>query len=244
MIAKYLFITCLTIFCYFASTWCIFEITEADYQNLSPPYTGYHCETTVDLKLTIFVFFSGSLLAYVYKTVEQSHLFERLQQETWFHRIVSFISYGIMVYFYLVFAHDFSPIVPGTAYSRPGFLIGIVLLLFLCVRTEFNFVKAFFESSNLLSNCGKYSFGIYLFHQVVIGVLHTEYMRTNVVLHLKTPIKFLLLYSVAYLVGYIFFHLLEKHLIKFGNKVLIRKLTEKFNSLSSRSDNIEVSKLI
>lgn len=231
-------------FCYYASTWGIFEITDADFQNLSPPYTGYHCETTVDIKLTLFVFFTGSLLAYIYKTAEQSHLFERLQQVTLFHRTVSFLSYAVMIYFYLVFMHNFSPIPSGTFYSRAGILIGIVLLLFLFVRTEHNFVKAFFENSSLLSDCGKYSFGIYLFHQVVIGVMNTEYIKTNVVSHLKLPIKYLVLYLLAYLFGYLFFHLIEKHLINFANKVLIKKLTDKFNSLSSRSDNIEVGKLI
>lgn len=123
--------------------------------------------------------------------------------------------------------------------SRPAVFWGAILLM--CVLTSecwVNLIVRFFKTSYFLNKCGKYSFGMYLFH---FGAFHLvnqfSFFRNN---HLR-----IVSYTLtALFYGFLVFHLLEKHLINIANnlcgKITSFKVLSEINVFSKINFNVNL----
>ena len=96
------------------------------------------------------------------------------------------------------------------------FLISLYWTIFmlLLILSKDNFLTHFFNGT-FLHYCGKFSFGIYLFHMGFIGYFYANYND-------KVKLKFeIVLYSFigSFFVGALFYYLIERPLMKFAKKI-------------------------
>jgi peptidoglycan/LPS O-acetylase OafA/YrhL len=94
-----------------------------------------------------------------------------------------------------------------------------------------------FEKSNLMITCGKYSFGFYLFHPMVM-LLVKKYIKTKI--HLEM-IALDFIFSLT--AGFLFHFLFEDRLIQFANRLCKRLAsTDYFESVrTSKLEQIGTS---
>jgi peptidoglycan/LPS O-acetylase OafA/YrhL len=74
-----------------------------------------------------------------------------------------------------------------------------------------SWLARFFASSKFLKSCGKFSFGMYLCHP---GAIH---FVKGFLLIVELKLGFVLSILLSYILGFAFYHLLEKHLIDLAN---------------------------
>jgi peptidoglycan/LPS O-acetylase OafA/YrhL len=86
----------------------------------------------------------------------------------------------------------------------------VLFLTILCDPSS-SWIARLFASSRFLKSCGKFSFGIYLCHPAAIHFVK------GFSLIVKYKLGFVLSIVFSYLLGFVFYHLLEKHLINFVN---------------------------
>ena len=188
----------------------LFSLTESQIQK------GFYLDTNINMKVTFFVFVEGSLLAVVYlyfeKYLSESHKF--IQNSKVAQHLLNLITLAWFVYCYkqsplfVQKSRDFD------SFSKPGLMWSIFLLLNLMSSSSFNYVKFFLETSEALLNCGKYSFGMYLLHPIAILVFFENSKLKN---SCTTCELFGLILLMAYFFGFLWFHLVEKQMIKLAD---------------------------
>ena len=86
------------------------------------------------------------------------------------------------------------------------------IFLFMFIVGSPNFFTNFFKLG-LFKYCGKFSYGIYLYHMMVIDYIHKNYRNT---VKLKIEIVIYCFVSI-FVIGFIFYYLVEKNLIRLAN---------------------------
>jgi peptidoglycan/LPS O-acetylase OafA/YrhL len=162
---------------------------------------GYKLWTRLD------IFLLGSQLAIVYYKMEKEPVFVRVVAHPTFKRSMS-------IALVVLFNFQFRSSVIQNQFQ--GAVLASLMIFAMLFADTFGPASAFFNN-DFLRSCGKYSFGIYLFHPMVIEI----YIRLVSVYPLKATFLFDLaaaVFSVTYLVGLLWFHLLEDRLIKLASK--------------------------
>jgi peptidoglycan/LPS O-acetylase OafA/YrhL len=109
----------------------------------------------------------------------------------------------------------------STAYGRPSQFQGALyqtIMIFVMLFAQAQGPISTLFNSWLLQTCGKYSFGIYLFHPMVIEI----FIRLRQFYSLTFRFQFesiFVIFFTTYLVGMIWFFILENFLIKLANKI-------------------------
>lgn len=85
-----------------------------------------------------------------------------------------------------------------------------------------------FFNNRIMKSFGKYSFGIYLLHSSVIYLLQFNHYL------IYSRLRVIAIVLVSYLFGFIFYHVLEKHLISLANLICV-KLETLFKQNQSKS---------
>lgn len=114
---------------------------------------------------------------------------------------------------YLIFKFNILKLSIFRYRSRPAVIWSISLYMALLTSSSNNPLVKFYKFK-FFRNCGKYSFGIYLFHPAVIHLVASNYLYFSL-------FKFRVVFSILilYLFGFLFYHLLEKHLVRLANYI-------------------------
>ena len=211
------FVLCALVFIsYFGSYNNVFMITDSQ-------MSGKYNNVLTGIKLSFFVFFSGSVLGFVYFSFEKSNLRNHaIFKSLLFQHALNVISIAWAIYAYKSSGSHF------TWLSKSGFLWAIFLFLILISSSEVNLIKIYLEESNILRSFGKYSFGIYLLHPLVIYLFKLDKTLLKYSSDLKACYLYGLIILVSYVLGFFWYHFLEKYCIKIANK-LCQKLTRQEN---------------
>ena len=182
------------------------------------------------MKLAFFVFFSGSVLGFVYHLIERAKLLDHETHKTlYIQHALDVASIGWMLYAYRCSSSDGFQVL-----SRPGFLWTIFLFIMLVSNSEVNLIKIYLENSAILQSFGKYSFGVYLLHPMVIFL----FMKNDFIVRSRKNLRTCELYGlvvlISYILGVFWYHFLEKNCIKSANKIC-QKLMEFFHDKISKT---------
>jgi peptidoglycan/LPS O-acetylase OafA/YrhL len=179
---------------------------------------GFYVNIKTDMKLTFFVFFEGSMLAVVFLFIENnlSIYYKFLLNNRIIQNILNLFTILSWYYFY-----KNSPSFVHTSQSfdyltKPGLELTLFLFLNLISNSDYNGIKYFFENSYILKNIGKYSFGIYLLHPIMILIFYenTNFQKSVT----QIELNFIIFFG-SYVMGILWFHLLENKLIKLANNL-------------------------
>jgi len=92
----------------------------------------------------------------------------------------------------------------------------------LASNSDVNLIKKYLENNRLLTSCGKFSFGIYLLHFLIFFSFKEVVFLEAVIYELKSCYVYGLVVLVAYVLGFFWYHSVEKHCIKIANKLCNR----------------------
>lgn len=188
-----------------------FYLFIAEYFNIYNLKNSDHNSTKRHLLLPRFnVFFAASIIAMFFLNLNLKYEFLKSK-----YFIISFkiIVTGLIIYFPYEFLKYLNPKVSHITHSTfSGIYLAIIVLLLLIGPQDY-FVTKWLENSDFLLKCGKYSFGIYLFHPMV--------MRINRLIKTKTDFEMIILIMfLSILMGVAFYQLIEKNFIKMGNYLI------------------------
>ena len=178
------------------------------------------------------VFLNGSLLAVVYFKIQKFLCF--LKSE-YFLNLAGLVS--MLMYMYGVTLSSL-PYNPKLTHMEGGVFVLTYRVslwwtgvLFVMLIGAPNFFNNLFEAT-ILRTIGKFSFGIYLYHPMCITLVKT---------HVKTKFDYEIFFHVAllsFLVGLVFFYLIENVMIKTANN-----LCKKISSLKFFQEKFDVEKI-
>ena len=199
-------------------TCSILSILYIDYFNVKTSF--------IDLRRNS-IFFKASLIALLYEKIEKQNLFIKIKNNYYFRSLmcalIVIISYAMAKKFARVFNKEMTW-GKGTLSSEYYSLFLFIVVLIGAPNSISNFME-----NKLLTNLGKYSFGIYLWHPILIDVVKyqvknylqnkqsTFYLGT-----LSSTEKLVFLFIQTYLCGYLFFRYIENPSMKFGYKLCKR----------------------
>ncbi len=195
-----------------------FGVTEEDF-DLKNAYK---------LHVRFTVFFCGSLIAIVYFNIRNNTTINDFLKRPLMQKIVD---NGILVLFLLQFqffslALNSNLGVNGTnaCLYKYTFLAGLYqsvsLIVLLFVSSTSPIAKLY--NWSYFKECGKYSFGLYLFHPMIIEIFKEINERFPVNFRLASEPIFII-HALTYMVAAIWFQALEDNLMKLAN-MLCRKL--------------------
>ena len=84
---------------------------------------------------------------------------------------------------------------------------------------DVNLIKKYLENNRILTSCGKFSFGIYLLHFLIFFSIKEVVFLGALVDKLKSCYVYGLCVLFAYVLGFCWYHTVEKHCIKIANKL-------------------------
>lgn len=175
---------------------------------------------TVNFKMTIFVFLTGSMMGFLLHTMEQVEFLNKSLKRVPFQIMISVLS---IVQFWR--AHTVSMEPPPkehwvTYIHLPGFQWALFLFLLLLSSPKWNPFVAFLEKSLILCDFGKYSFGIYLHHYWLILVFYHTDLGKSIIAQGRFGLegKIVLVVFIIYLIGRLWYFSLEKPLMILANK--------------------------
>jgi peptidoglycan/LPS O-acetylase OafA/YrhL len=153
------------------------------------------------------IFLTGSQSAILYYHIERTPIMMKI-----LNNAISRKAFNVILT--VLFIYQFR----GVIHSQfMGGLYETIMLATMLFSEKTGPISAFFNSSFMMS-CGKYSFGIYLFHPMVIEIFIR--LRRSHGVKFTYQFEFVItIFVFTYFVGLVWFHLLENTLIKFANKV-------------------------
>ena len=201
--------------------WLIFTIISCFFIE----YFNLFMQTTKDFELregyvftTRFtVFFLGSILALIYDEIcKKEKLIQFLNRFKFIIGILSSLMYiKILKYGSGSYNHHLNEY---ECFFKAAFHLAIIYLFMLI--GDCNFFTNIFKNS-FLKLAGKFSFGIYLFHPMCLTEVNTFFGRYFVYINEKLLFAFF----VSFLIGALFFYLIEQPLINIAKK-LCQKLDQ------------------
>ena len=159
------------------------------------------------------VFFLGSLIAVIYKYILQDYNITQnyIKKYKTLDSIVSFLCVVMLIIglrapeWIRIEKLDMTPF-----YS----IYWSIFLIFTLMGSP-NYVSLFFQNSMFLQQCGKYSFGIYLFHRMAQYFLGQKFKFLN-----EMKVDFVITHIfLSFIIGYLFYQLVEKNLLKLASKI-------------------------
>ena len=188
--------------------------------NLSDEIIGkeMYILISTNMKLAFFVFLSGSVLGLIYHVIENEETFvESMMKNIFLQKMLNFISI-----LWCLYAYRKSIYYDGhyKLLSGPGFLWAIFLFILLLSNSEQNVLKKYLENNAILKKFGKFSFGVYLLHPLVIFIFSdTDFILKFIRSNMRSPEVYGAILFISYLLGYLWFLLVEEPLIKRANKI-------------------------
>jgi peptidoglycan/LPS O-acetylase OafA/YrhL len=225
-ISKAVFVIGLTVFSYLGCNYNLTELTQDEVNRYK--YKGI----VTSFKLTAFIFVSGSLIGILVHNMQENSVCNTLLK--W-----NAVQLGISLLSMNQFARAYKTSMwkVGDDYLTfihiPGFQWAIFLFLLIIGNSKWNPFVALLEKSLNLQKCGKYSFGIYLNHLIVIFLVdkwdHINWM--------SMPEKTVIVLFVVYLTGWLWYFVFEKNLIILANR-FCEFLVKKSNKYQILVENI------
>jgi len=212
---KFLFLSVHSIFCTLGCNYNIQNIPDADLKDDLTRLQGMHTSLQTGFSLSVFVFLTGSLLAFLLHTMLSLEPAKKLLE----HRVVQWLL-EISSFFALFTAYHASVYDTRINYgilSKAGFKWAIFLFLLLISSSQ-NRLKHFLENSSFLASCGKYSFGIYLLHLAFI-FFATYCESLKMLRRLSEPEFEFVFIVVCFFLGKVWFELLERRMIDLANRI-------------------------
>lgn len=153
------------------------------------------------------IFLSGSILGFIYLNYNNYCVKYSSKIVQIVFQIIQFI---LILYFPYRFLQCLNPKVTlFNDSTKCGIYMTVILFFILICSNEFT-INRWLTNSRFLQSCGKYSFGIYLFHPMFIKV--NEYIKT------KTDFEMIvIIITLSYIAAFIFYWLIEEKSIKLGN---------------------------
>lgn len=185
---------------------------------------------------TLSIFLNGSLVAIAYYLVETNKTISNLFSNVYLKKLLGFICLFLFVYGMKIFIPLLNPKAKKFEYSsKSGAYWSTVMFLMLIGAP--NVSTDMFEKSYLMTTCGKYSFGFYLFHPMVMLLVQN---------HIKTKIHLEMIainFIFSLLLGFLFHFLVEDRLILFANRLCKRLAsTDYFRSVqTSKQEQLIIS---
>jgi len=216
----------LATFVYIYESKNIFGIVSDDYK-----YQHRH-----KLLPTLSIFLNGSLVAIAYYMIETNKTISSLLSNVYLKKLLGFICLFMFVYGIKIFIPLLNSKANKFRYSsKSGAYWSLVMFLMLIGAP--NVSTNIFEKSYLMTKCGKYSFGFYLFHPMVMRLVK-NHIKTKI--HLEM-IAINFIFSLA--LGFLFHFLLEDRLIQLANRLCKRLASnEYFRCLqASKAEQLIVS---
>jgi len=174
-----------------------------------------HTSPQTGFRLSVFVFLTGSLLAFVFHTMLSLEHAKRLLE----HRTVQWILEigSVLALFAAYHTSVYDTQINYSVLSKAGFRWAIVLFLLLISSSQ-NRLKHFLENSSFLASCGKYSFGIYLLHLAFI-FFATYCESLKMLRKLSEPELEFVFIGVCFFFGRLWYQLLERRMIDLANRI-------------------------
>lgn len=223
---KALFLSLLTVICYMGCNYNVLKMTSAE-------SGGKYSSILTAFRLSVFVFLSGSLIGLLIHSVHSSQMLSAVIKRNPVQMAISVLS---IIQFKRAYVISMWPEGEGymTYIHVPGFQWAILLLLLLLNNAaKFNPFIAFLVNSVNLQNFGKFSFGTYLNHFVVINFFKvTDFKIFD---YKEFPERLVLVVFLVYLVGWAWYVILEKRMIIVANK-LCDRLVDKSNKYKAIVD--------
>jgi peptidoglycan/LPS O-acetylase OafA/YrhL len=197
-----------------------FVFCEERFNWLSLTPLQYKPDNRHSLKPRIVIFLSGSLMATMFYLIDKKHAHIG---DFFKHRYIQIVLKILAILAIFNFVYFFIPhINSGLSLYSHSNLCGIFWSYFLFILLNISdqnfFIIKCFTESIVFKSCGKYSFGIYLFHPMCIKLLEFS-VKTKTVFE-----KLVLIMLLSYLVGFLFFYLIENPLINVAN-LLCKKIS-------------------
>lgn len=167
----------------------------------------------------ITMFLSGSLMAVIFYELEKNDLLSSLKGNLT-QNIISAITLFLFFFGFKIFS-EFWNKDNLEVFEKSKLILSSVywsFFVFLMLIGSPNYLTIFFGQTNFLTKCGKYSFGMYLFHPMVMQFFKEFKFESGLE-------RLISVFIVSFCVGYLFFVLVEDRLIKFAN--LLCKSIEK-----------------
>ena len=158
-------------------------------------------------------FYLGSFLAFIVLNVQETEVYKTYEDKTRFRVIMGTLSMLMFLYGSFLFSLTLTPTLKEGVHFFPSSVYWACFLLLFVLSKE-NFFTGYFNG-RFLYYCGKFSFGIYLYHMGFISFFYKNYNK-------KVKLKFeIVLYSFigTFIAGCLFYYLIEKPLMNLGNKI-------------------------
>ena len=167
------------------------------------------------------IFFLGSLIAYFYVRLAEDRgltldKYPRIAACIgWFSVVAQYIAWRFPVLYY------FYPSIP-TSVSFWDNCTFTALHLALMLFGAPNVFTKWMSKCKLLRNCGKWSFGTYMLHAHVIVIIIVKCEANGI--KIPSDDLFVIIILTAFTVGYVFYELVEKHMIRLAHYINNRML--------------------
>ncbi len=163
------------------------------------------------------LFFTGSQLAILFFYLEQLPAVREYASKTIIKYILSIgLNILFIAQFWLFSSFDDKDSILSAKYQ--------VILVFLLLYIDKTNSIARLLDSYYLRTCGRYSFGIYLLHPIVIQAFKNSQKSIPTAYHeyifKYAMIRLLIVIGLTYLAAFFWFHLLENNLVKLANKLV------------------------
>jgi peptidoglycan/LPS O-acetylase OafA/YrhL len=188
----------------------------------------FDAKASSQLRVRFFVFFYGSLAAVALILIESSKRLDTALKNRYVQNGLTLTLFLLIAYVFRFRTQFFYPDIEDTfAYETVPSLAWAICIV-LMVLTHPNPLTSYFSSSSFLVSSGKYSFGIYLWHAVLMF-----FIRDGGYMAIKSEVVDLLcMITLSYFIAYLFFCLIEDPLMKFANFLCKRievAIADRFN---------------
>jgi peptidoglycan/LPS O-acetylase OafA/YrhL len=183
------------------------------------------------------VFSYGSLAAMALLLIESNQTLMKIIKTKWIQNALFVTLLGLIFYVFRFRTPFFNPFIKEkfSFETIPSLVWSVCILLM--VLSHPNAFTNYLAASNILVSSGKYSFGIYLWHTVVIEFYRG---RVNSMTNNSEVLDVGGTIVISYFVGYLFYCVVEEPLIVFANYLCKRvELT-----ITSRSERNEAQQLL
>jgi peptidoglycan/LPS O-acetylase OafA/YrhL len=194
----------------------------------------------VELSSRFTIFFVGSQLAIIYFNQEKMQAFQTflLVNKSTSKKIFDIC----LVFLFIAQFFLFSAVINNSLnFYKHSFISGLyqVLTIFILLHVDNSNPIAKLYNSYYLRTCGRYSFGIYLFHPTVIQMFrilpdHVPKQYHKYMYEFVFP-QVLAIIGFTYLVALIWFYLIENNLMKLASKAVktIDPISDKYTALAN-----------
>ena len=173
------------------------------------------------------IFFCGSLVAITYKRLEETNINSFIKSNKYLNNGVFYIS--VIIFLTNLRSHFWIREIYHNEYQKRIFyaINWSVLILLLQIGNKNNLTQ-YLENAFILRSIGKYSYGMYLLHKIVIYFIELKFYSKEKQTSNHELDKFVMVTIFSYFVGYFYFHLVENNCMKISKK-LINHINSKFS---------------